>query len=868
MINIFSSLFFAAVTHGQTLPPAPPVAPVPPAVTTASPVVPAEPPKKQKILVTGSYIKRIDEEGPSSVVILKKEQLENTGLNSAGDILRDSVVMDNVGRESSGSSAAGVSTASIHGFGSDSILVLLNGLRLPKFGGGNSVDLNLIPLAALEQVEILKDGASALYGSDAVGGVINFITKKDYNTSDVNVNYSLPEEKGGNRFDFAASSGITRKKYSLMGVVQYRKNTAIYDKDRSYSRMTDIANEGSTIGSPGTWVDTVTGAKNAPGCPPGNLINGFCGFDYTKYSTGLPSIEQASGLLSGSYTFSPTLKLSSSVTASHRKTFWQFAPAPDRFQVSGAQAVAWGLAGANPANDVRVYYRLKDELGSRMNDNIMNALTTQVSLDGKFAPDWDWQLSGTYGQSRTDITGTSGYADKSVLKNLYSSGQFNPFKAAGLPRDDISSASWNPTQDITNTQSGLRFVTTTQVYSGGKYFGPIGMAVGTSSDFQEYRERVDRVTSARDAQGQSMLFGGSGSNGAGKRSSQAAFTEFSLFPTDTVEIGIAARYDHFSDFGDTVNPKVSASWQASDKFLLKASTGTGFRAPNLDSLYAGDSFGYPTFIDRVACVNGVVNGCSAQQYGFFTRGNPNLKEERSRFYNIGFVAQPKKNWSISVDGWAAVIDNQVSLDLTEITIAEQRLGAAAMLNNYGINIKRDVNGELISIDALDRNLASTKLSGMDISIKNQSQTQLFGKTVKVLFGMDHSQYFPVIREVFPGNGVKKNRDNFWKNNTHVTVSRHKANYTIAARSIAGGDKSANEGDPGVVGYGTLPVYTEWDLNFTYTDFYHGVLGFGVRNLFGSQRPLDDSTGVPNARLNTSIYDPVGRAFHASYSYSF
>jgi iron complex outermembrane receptor protein len=807
MFNFFVSLFFATLTYAQPAPPVPPVPPTPPAPPAAvAPVEePQEAPKKQKILVTGSYIKRIDEEGPSAVVVIKKEQLQNTGHNSVADVLRDTAVVTAVGRESSGSSAAGISTASLRAFGSDSILILLNGLRLPKFGGGNSVDLNLIPLAALERVEILKDGASALYGSDAVGGVINFITKKDYNQSDISVDYSIPEEKGGNRLDLTGSTGISRKKYSIMGVVQYRKNTGIYDKDRDYSRMKDIFTEGSSIGSPGTWQDTVTGVKTlGPGCTTPTQ-NGYCGFDYTQYSTGLPDLEQTSAMLNASYNFSDTLKISSSTVYTHKKVFWQYAPAPDRFQVDGAQAVAWGLPGANPANPVRVFYRLTD-LGPRKNDNINNALMSQVSLDGKFAPDWDWQLAGTFGTSRTDINGTSGYADKTQLAILEASGQFNPFRTSGV--NDVSSAAWNPTQDITTNQSGVRFVTTTQVYSGGKYFGPIGMAAGTSADWQEYRERVDRVTAARDAQGNSMLFGGAGSNGYGKRDSQAAFTEFSLFPIDTVEIGLAARYDHFSDFGDTVNPKLSASWQATDKFVIKASTGTGFRAPDLGSLYAGESFGYPTFIDRVACVAGIPGACNAQQYGFYTRGNPNLNEEKSVFYNLGFVVQPKKTWSFSVDGWMAVQKQQVGLSLSEVTIAEQRLGAAAMLNTYGINIVRDVNGELISIDAVERNVGRSKVSGMDLSFKNQSKATIWGKPIAVLFGMDHTQFFASGVEIFPGNGVKKNRDIFWKNSAHITLAHRKQSYTLNARSISGGDKSANEGDPGVVGYGSLAVYTE------------------------------------------------------------
>ena len=135
----------------------------------------------KKIEVTGSYIKRVDEEAPNPVQTITSETLKTSGYNSVADVLRDNALTTGGDRENAINANPGAATTGIGPFGSDSILVLLDGNRLPKMGGENSVDLNLIPTAAIERVEILKDGASATYGSDAIGGVINFITKKDYN---------------------------------------------------------------------------------------------------------------------------------------------------------------------------------------------------------------------------------------------------------------------------------------------------------------------------------------------------------------------------------------------------------------------------------------------------------------------------------------------------------------------------------------------------------------------------------------------------------------------------------------------------------------------------------------------------------------
>jgi iron complex outermembrane recepter protein len=842
---------------------------------TTTETVEAPPPQTvqaKKIVVTGSYIKRIDEEGPSAVKVLDKKALEKSGLNSVGDVLRDEAVITSVGRESSGGSDAGTSSATLRAFGSDSILVLLNGLRLPKIGGGNSVDLNLIPISALERVEVLKDGASALYGSDAVGGVINFITKKDYNTSDFSINYSLPEEPGGNRFDIVGSSGISTDKYSIMGVVQYRNNKGIKDKDRYFSKMDNIFTDGSVFSSPGTFSDGTTGDLTPleAGCTLNDF--GFCAFDFTQYSTGLPDLEQINMMVSGRYKISDNLEISTSQILTHRDVNWVYAPAPDRIPVTAAQMGAWGIP---VANDGEIYYRLVEELGIRNNDNTTNSYTSQVALEGKFAPTWDWELSGVYGTSRTDEVGTGGYASIPALKNLIGTGGFNPTLPSGS-KSDLSSAAWVPTKDTTTTQSSVRFVTSTPLYNGGDYFGPIAMAVGTSADWQDYRSRVDALTASVDAVGKSNLFGGSGSNGSGQRNSQAVFTELNLFPIDDVEVGLAARYDKFSDFGETFNPKISLSWQATPKFMFRSSFGTGFRAPNLEDLYSGESFGFPTFIDRKQCDAGVPGACRARQYQFNTRGNPNLQEETSVFYNLGFVAQPKKNWNITVDGWAAQLKDQVNLSLNDIMVMESRIdaaqgagaGATSLNNQYGIIIVRDPGtGRLISVDATSINVGTSFLSGVDMGFSHEGNINIAGKGMVVRTAMEHTQFLRRSNESFPGIGVRFNRDIFWKNTLSSAVSFDNNVIRVGARSIAGGDKNQNEAGTGITGFGSLPFYTEYDLTYSYNNFYGGTISAGIRNVFNAKRPIDDTVQVPS-RLNTSQYDPIGRAFTLGFNRSF
>ena len=142
----------------------------------------------ERIQVTGSHIKRIDIEGPSPVQILDRSDLDRSGYNSVADVLRDTTA-NSFGslREASGSNASNVAHVNLRGLGSSSTLVLLNGQRLPSNAVTGSVDLNLIPMAAVERIEVLKDGASALYGSDALGGVVNIITRKDFSGTEASI---------------------------------------------------------------------------------------------------------------------------------------------------------------------------------------------------------------------------------------------------------------------------------------------------------------------------------------------------------------------------------------------------------------------------------------------------------------------------------------------------------------------------------------------------------------------------------------------------------------------------------------------------------------------------------------------------------
>ena len=643
--------------------------------------------KVEKIEVTGSHIKRIDVEGPSPVLTLDREYLTRTGYNNVGDVLRDTTVASfGGGRETalSGGANTGASTTSLRGFGADRILVLLDGKRLPTLGGSSQVDLSLIPMAAVEKIEILKDGASAIYGSDALGGVINIKTKKGYDGASVELGYAYPEAPGGARTDVKASYGKTFSKGEVLGVLQYRGNEATFSRDYDYAVPTPTWYSQSS--SPGTWVDPTNGAQaGSPADPcPADRINagGFCTFDYSPYSQITPEIQQYSALLAGKYEVNESMSVYTRAIYTHRAVTSQLAPPPDAFrndlatggldtEISAATATAWGLPGVT-GDPTLVRYRLVEEAGPRISEVNSDSYAVQAGVNGYFSDSWEWEFSATHGASTTTNEGVSGYANKQLLFAAAEANpaDFNPFAAPGS-KSDISFAKYNPKDTIFSGMSTMNLVATGELLDMGA--GPLALAVGVSNAWQSFEQTADPITNSGAQWG-----GGASATGIGRRNFQSAYMEFSVPPFTGMEVQLAGRFDNYSDFGSTINPKVGFRYQPFKMLSFRGSWGTGFRAPSLEDLYQAQTVAYPFGVDPQT-------GQSAQ-FETLTGGNLDLREEKTSSTNIGLVFQALQNLSFVVDYWAATQDNVVSTGGTrDIFAAEQQFGIG-YLQGLGLDI--------------------------------------------------------------------------------------------------------------------------------------------------------------------------------------
>src|SRR6266496_1987312 len=278
--------------------------------------------KLDKVEVTGSNIRRVEGESGLPVQIITRDEMINGGVQTAQELLERISANQSFGgwneARGEGNTLVGFTAASLRGLGYQRTLVLLNGRRVAPYAlsGGASVDLSAIPASALERVEILKDGASAVYGTDAIGGVVNFILRKDFKGVEVNANYFATEQGGGNNGRFNATAGfgdLGKDRYNFFISADYFKQDALRAAQRESTRTAYLpslgvdetaapsfpANIAQPNGFSGVRNPTIPagGATSSSCLPPISFpTESFplqCRFDFASVSETIPEVEKA-----------------------------------------------------------------------------------------------------------------------------------------------------------------------------------------------------------------------------------------------------------------------------------------------------------------------------------------------------------------------------------------------------------------------------------------------------------------------------------------------------------------------------------------------------------------------------------------------
>ena len=683
-----------------------------------------EPIKLERVEITGSNIKRVNAETAVPVQVITRSEIDAKGFTTVKALL------DNLSTATGGLSdirggnsfSSGSSAISMRNMGSGSTLVLLNGRRLAPYGFANFstqfTNIDSLPFEAIERVEVLKTGASAIYGSDAVAGVINFITRKDYkggnlkvSTSDSFHSHEFGEQNASLTYGFG---DLASQRFNVLA------NLAVYHRDPLfYGDIMQHADErltrySATYGTPSSFsYPGNISTKDAKGSPTLTALGSCALMDgplcmYDRYSRfqAVPKSDRVNGMLSGRYELSADTQLFAELTFSRTKTQYESAfptyggptTTPSKWLDASTGTVKQFnyilLPGSHPLSQS---FNNGDasELRYRFVDALNNTKTQATEYRGMVGAkgvmgEWDWESALAQMASKAEQTSRGAFSDsgfKAVIGDYNNPGADFFNKAGGYQIGKPNSAAvLNQLFPEYGYEGSIK--QTAVDFKASRNFGrlPGGpMAVAVGADLR----REEAVLTPTQNLLQGDIVGNGLSTANASRNFGAVFTEFSLPVLKELEVQAAARLDKFPGFGTHISPKLAIRYQPTGSLLLRGTLESGFRAPNLSESAPSTKASYQSGLDPLRCtaaralrddLNAQAKAetntaaaallraraqqvssaeCSAS-FAVLTESNPDLKPETSRSLSVGIVFEPIKALSMSADFWKIERKDEIS----------------------------------------------------------------------------------------------------------------------------------------------------------------------------------------------------------------
>jgi iron complex outermembrane receptor protein len=860
--------------------------------------------KLASVVITGSNIARTEIETALPVQVLTREDIERSGSATVGELMSkvSANVLGHNDALSIDSGTPGLSSINLRGIGSGNTLVLLNGRRIANYAfDGSAVDVNSIPLAAIDRVEILKDGASAIYGADAVAGVVNFILRKNFTGLELTGFGSWPTQGGGRQLQASVTAGfgdLERDKYNVFVTATWQKDEALDAIDRSFSRTGYLPEQGVIQLAPQTFpanifyvpVRRLFNPSYDAGCAtpyslpstvartPGDA----CGFDNVAYGMTIPQSERSAAYGRGTLRPGPDLELFAELAyASTRMTIGK-SPTPVsavsnpngepiRYPEGGpyyptALAAANGISG-----DLDLLYRTLP-LGGRVNQVDTSAWRAVIGAEG-VAAGWDYGAALSYSRNDQSDSMKSGYVSLQRMVDAMASGLVNPFGASG----PVGNALLAGTQ-ITGQTRSARGTTYDLLATASRQGialpgGPLAFAVGAELRHEQLGNDFAPVVTQGDVLGVSVA----AQPVSGSRSAQALFAEVSAPFAEGVEAQLAARYDHYSDFGSTVNPKAALRWQPLRSLLLRTSWGTGYRAPPLYDLYTPQQ---PTTIlfyeDPARCpVTGLPQDCVGP-YSAVVGGNPNLQPETSKQFNAGVVWEPASGLSIAVDYWRIDKSNLIgTLDPATIFDNPERYGSSNLVRGPADPAYPDLPGPIQTVILTQQNLGKLVTSGIDVDLAWRGPATDIGRFGFGLNGTyvtewklqpDGLNYESAVGRIAVVGPLPR-----WKHYAALNWTFGAWGATMA-QTYQSGYEDANIFPARVSPEAAVPrrvaSYRVWDLQARYAGWRDTVIALGVKNLFDRDPPFTNQPFTTQVGYDPNYADPRGRTIYARLTVAF
>ncbi|MFM6993105.1 MAG: TonB-dependent receptor [Rhodoferax sp.] len=868
-----------------------------------------------RMVITGSAIKRIEAETSVPVTVIKLDDLRRQGISSVEQIMQSlsTMQMSVNSAQAIGAGTGGATFANMRGIGANKTLVLLNGERIANNAvDGSAPDLNMIPFAAIDRIEVLRDGASSLYGTDAIGGVVNFITKRNFTGGTATVGFDSPQLGGGKVKSANVGFGkgdLAEDGRNIFGFISLRKEEAIAGNQRDYNKR--IVGGLSNSTDPANYTQDFSKLYNpaAPGCSGTSLIavNGGtqCKIVTPNFVDFSPKSETASGMLKGTVRVNSSLDLGFEAFAARNSVTTKVAPVPyggylmnptmpngqpnpyfptahinPTFDDGTAGAPAFNASKAFP-NPVNVqpgfaYVFWRDfPNGPRSQENVNKQNRIMFTADGN-NNGWDYSAKLSFNRNQVDQKLVGGYGNGDMIGEGLLEGIINPFgaqSAAGtalLQQAALNGLLQTATGTVT-TAKGSASRELSDWMGAGR---PVQIAVGAELRHEDFVSRANSdfaaLVSASTGVDPSFV-------AKGKRNITALYTELSVPVKKNLELTGSLRHDHYSDFGGTTNPKLAFRFQPTSTLLVRGSASTGFRAPSLYELYGSQSYTNTAgnFNNPINCPGGnAIAGASAgancdSQFQVLNGGNTALKPEKATNYTLGFVLEPAKNLTTSVDFWQINLTNQIS-SIPQSTL----FGTYPQFSQY-FNYAQP--GNLLSItsncpgakcgyvDQRLQNLGALNSNGVDLGLQYRVRSD-FGQIDTALQSTWIGKYN---YQDYPGGPFNQNVGIYsgsgpifrWQHNLAVSWSKaaYSAGLAIHYKSGYVDFKPTNV----VSAYTTADAYVGW------TPAKGVNLVAGVRNLANAAPPFTNQADLFQAGGWDSRYaSPYGRTYYLRGTFAF
>ncbi len=824
--------------------------------------------KVERVEVTGSSIKRIKKEAATAVQVVTKEQIQATGATSVNEIFLKSAAFSSFNDEANATGAPGRATVGFRQLTADDVLILLNGRRLAKNGvNGSAYDLNSIPAAAVERIDVLKDGASAIYGSDAIAGVINIITKKNLQGGEVTTSYGVSSEGDGAETRLAAAFGfgdMETQGFNFLLTAEKFDRDAIFRRDREITSTKGPTSYNEAALS-FNRVSPSTGGKFTPVHPCSNPLvtdskGTYCPYYFNQEINLTPESHRQGvfGLLNVALGEKHNFFLE--VLSSTNDTTNFFSAAPGRVA---------NILASNPNNpfkedisNLRVRFNqggprtfLPDTEYSRVSAGLEGEV---ASIDYKFNIGRNVSKTSELSKNFFDFAtlGNDVRAGKiDILTKMPTTAQLNKYFVSGTTKSETIVDSANLTGSTTLFELPA---------------GPLGLAIGLSYNKESLSIDPDEISQA----GRVSATGNPKfpvSSDLASRNISSAFFELSIPILKNLEAQLALRHDKYSDVGGVTTPKLALRWEPTNDLLVRGSYSEGFRAPNFEDLYQGPIDSAEFVKDTQLCASQGISkaDCATAQIEVSNTSNSKLQPEKSKSFALGLVFAPTSSLTTSLDYYWTQKSDAIDRSLQYLIDNPNFILNGRPASSY-INRAPTTGGKVGAIDSGENpmnNVAEIEVSGLEwgleyklpkadwgqISFDNQAaynidykKAQAPGEQAESYIGlMDR----PILRDVFR---ISYNYGGFTLN----TFIRYMSGFSDAQTPA---DKTGDTPE--------VPSFTTVDLTASYKDLFVKGLSIngGAKNIFNrtpTATTADNAAGFPTSQ------SAVGPFYYFGAGYKF